>query len=441
MSFTWSAEFWRLVLVLAPALVIGLSTGTTQWALILTLAGYIGWLYLQLHRLSQWLRAGKRHQAPDLSGVIGDVACAVQRLAKTSRKRKKKLAQLLRRLQETSAAMPDATVVISRHSEIEWSNEAAGKLLGLRGREDVGRRITQLIRHPTFVGFLNRGDYKETIELPSPVNEPVRLSVHVTAYGNKQRLITARDVTRLCRLEAMRRDFVANVSHELRTPLTVLAGYLEMLHDDAQVRDLPDIAQTLHQMQDQAARMQRIVDDLLMLTRLETTPIPPTPHNVPVPRLLAEIEHDSRILSAPVHHVIKTDIDPQVWLKGDANELHSALLNLVSNAVRYSPDGGEIVLKWSADAKGAHFSVTDHGIGIEPDHIPRLTERFYRVDKGRSRTSGGTGLGLAIVKHVLQRHDGYLEVISTPSQGSTFTCHFPVARLVRAEHLDEAISA
>ncbi|MGD8643965.1 MAG: phosphate regulon sensor histidine kinase PhoR, partial [Chromatiales bacterium] len=302
-------------------------------------------------------------------------------------------------------------------------------------------RISNLIRDPGFVNYLREGDFSGALEVWSPVDPDMRLSLRMVPFGNKQSLLIARDVTHVVRLEQMRRDFVGNVSHELRTPLTVITGYLEALTDGEHV-DPEDSQASLLQMKIQAERMRRIVQDLLMLTRLETGDQGPRQDSaVAIPAIASAIEEDARILSGEQGHRITLEAEAGLWLSGNPEELHSALSNLVSNAVRYTPPGGEIVIRWFADEQGAHFQVQDDGIGIEARHIPRLTERFYRVNTDRSRASGGTGLGLAIVKHVLQRHDARLRVESEPGVGSLFSCDFPSTRIVRKEEHEPAETA
>jgi two-component system phosphate regulon sensor histidine kinase PhoR len=369
------------------------------------------------------------------------VVDAIVQLHKRSRKRKQALTVIVGRFRELAAAMPDAVVIIDSVGDIDWLNDAATRLLGLHRRQDTRRRLTHLIRHPTFTTYLAAGDYRESVEFPSPLGEHLHLSARVVPYGENQRLVTVRDVTRLHRLEAMRRDFVANVSHELRTPLTVISGYLETVSDDEYVRSSQAIARTVQQMEEQAQRMRRLVDDLLMLSRLETTPAAADgARPVPVASLLADIETEARVLARVHGNAIRIECDASLCLKGNAKELYSACLNLVSNAIRYSPAGGDIKVRWYGDDEGAHLVVEDHGIGIDPQHIARITERFYRVDKDRSRASGGTGLGLAIVKHVAQRHDARLRIESAPGRGSTFACDFPLTRVKRRPVELKAIS-
>lgn len=437
----WAAELWRLLGLALLALLLGLVSGHLIAALLIAALLVILRSYRHLARLVTWLQHGKRSDPPDLPTLWGEAVNEIYRLHQRNRKRKKKIAKLITRFRESTAAMPDATVLLGENWEIEWFNEAAKTLLGLRPHQDLGRRIGTLIRHPRFSAYLQRGDFKEAVNIPSPVNEELCLSLRIVPFASNQRLMQARDVTRLFRLEQMRRDFVGNVSHELRTPLTVITGYLEALTDGEEVPAEAARASLL-QMKTQAERMRRIVEDLLMLTRLETGEDGGASHSeVAVPGILAAVEEDARILSGDKRHHISLQVEPGLWLRGNASELHSAFSNLVSNAVRYTPAGGEIHMRWYADALGAHFEVRDTGIGIEARHIPRLTERFYRVDTDRSRESGGTGLGLAIVKHVLQRHDAHLRVESEPGRGSTFTCDFPRHRVLERGDRAEVVTA
>lgn len=439
MNGPWSIELWRLALLIGTALLAGVLTGRPGWFLAGAFALYAAWHLRQLWRLMVWLRADKRGVPPESSGVWGELFAIIRRLLQTNRKRKKKLASMLTRFQRTSAALPDGIVVIDAKGEIEWLNGAASNLFGLRFPQDVGRRITQLIRHPDFIAYLSAETYSDPLDMPSPADASARLSVRIVPYGKKQRLISARDITRLHKLEGLRRDFIGNVSHELRTPLTVITGYLETLLDQGEDYSETD-RRILGVMHDQAERMRRIVDDLLMLSRLETTAVSADEQAVvSVPVLIQEVLNEARGLSREGKHQFSADIEPRLWLRGNSKELHSAFSNLVSNAVRYSPDGGRIHLSWKAQGAGAGFSVKDEGLGIEAMHIERLTERFYRVNKDRSRGTGGTGLGLAIVKHVLQRHEGRLEVESEPGKGSCFTCLFPQERVIVAPTREAAV--
>jgi two-component system phosphate regulon sensor histidine kinase PhoR len=316
-------------------------------------------------------------------------------------------------------------VVLGAANDIEWWNDAATRVLGLRYPQDTGQPITNLVRHPDFHQLLEGEDFSRTAQFPAPSRDNVMLAVSIIPYGNNQRLMVARDITRLHLLEQMRRDFIANVSHELRTPLTVIMGYVETLQDgdDECARQW---ARELQAMQQQSSRMQHIVSDLLLLSRLETDQGRREEQEVDVPAMLEMLREDALVLSQG-KHTIALEAERALWLKGSRNELRSAFSNLIYNAVRYTPDGGPIDIRWYRDDAGAHFEVQDTGIGVAPQHIPRLTERFYRVDVGRSREMGGTGLGLAIVKHVLMRHDAELRVESEVGKGSTFAFDFPPA--------------
>lgn len=432
MSNPWIQELWRTLAIAVVSLFIGWLADTVALALLLGLGVYAGWHMRQVYRLERWLRYGKHFHPPEARGIWEEIFQLIYRLQQRNRKRKRKLGGMLNRFQQATAALPDATVVLSDGEHIEWWNDAAESLLGLRYPRDVGQHVGNLIRNPAFVAYLHGADFEAPIQMPAPVNQQITLSVRLIAYAQEQRLLVARDVTRIQQLERMRRDFVANVSHELRTPLTVVAGYLETLLDEA--ADDPAARhwrRTLTSMHEQSRRMQGIVEDLLMLSRLESQPQSDQPVAVAVPGLLAQVREDAQRLSGEQAHHITLDADPALWLSGSEGELRSLFSNLAFNAVRYTPAGGRITLRWYGDAEGAHFVVRDTGIGIAAHHIPRLTERFYRVDVGRSRGSGGTGLGLAIVKHVLLRHDGRLDVDSEPGKGSTFTCTFAPVRIVR----------
>lgn len=327
--------------------------------------------------------------------------------------------------------MPDATVVLNRYDQIEWINKAAQENLGLQPSKDIGQHLSNLMRHPAFIRYLTVKDYEAPIEIPSPVDEQQQLSIRIIPYGQHQRLLIARDITRLKRLEEMRRDFVSNISHELRTPLTVIHGYLESMQDEAS-GELSDWHDNIDMMLRQSSRMQSIVNDLLMLSRLENEEIKPSARDeVPVPSILYSIKEEAIALSGEKHHSITLECDDELGLYGIQNELYSAFSNLVFNATRYTPKGGSISIRWYQDKSGAHLEVEDTGIGIPLQHISRLTERFFRVDIGRSREIGGTGLGLAIVKHILERHQAKLRIKSQVNRGSTFICDFPSETVIR----------
>lgn len=390
--------------------------------------GYLIWHLVNLYRLDRWLRRGRKASPPDAIGIWSDVLNEVYRLQQRNRKRKKRLRKILRSFQESTGAMPDGAVVLGPAGEIMWWNAAAMRLLGLHSPQDVGQRVDNLIRHPAFLAYLAGEMPEQGVEIPSPEKDTSVINLCIVRYGSDQRLLMVRDVTRLRRLERMRQDFVANVSHELRTPLTVLRGYLETLVD-ADRLPAERRRQLLETMQQQTLRMERLLVDLLLLSRLEADGEQPQLQPICIPDLLAEVRNDALAMSDGRHNIALI-ADSEVWLRGVRNELYSAFGNLVANAVNYTPEGGDIRIRWYADDGGAHFEVADTGEGIAPRHLPRLTERFYRVDSSRSRGTGGTGLGLAIVKHVLERHEGRLDVSSVPGKGSTFLCTFPSSLIV-----------
>lgn len=393
--------------------------------------GLIVWAIIQMRRfnvLRQWLVGDTSQEPPELPGAWGEILDALARMQKRTQAREASLRNVISRFQQSSAALPDAVIIIDRNNNLEWWNLAAERLLGLRHTSDRGKPLLNLVRDPVFVDYYRKGRYQEPLELPSPLGGDVRLQYQISLFGEDDRLLVARDITRLTQLEQTRQNFVANASHELRTPLTVIRGYLETFLD----QDLPKpLMRGLSQMQQQARRMENLVQDLLLLSRLEATARQAaTLKPVLIQSMISHIHEDAVTLSAERNHQFELQIDPQHDLLGIPAELQSALSNLVFNAVRYTPDEGQILIRWWADSKGGHFSVTDSGIGIEARHIPHLTERFYRVDDSRSSASGGTGLGLAIVKHVLMRLGARLEIDSKPGKGSCFSCHFPVELVV-----------
>jgi len=428
-SFSWLSEF---LLAAAWLLLAGLLwlifDGSPGWwvaaGLVVASLRHI----IQMHRLESWLRNGRKSQPPQSWGVWGKVFDHYYQLQRRYNKRKKRLARVIREFRESTAAMPDGTVVLDVDLRITWFNGAAMDMLELAGNRDVGQPITSLVRAPEFERFMRAGDFSTPVEIDSPGRTGRRLSIRVVPYGHGQYLMLVRDVTRLRRLENMRRDFVANASHELRSPLTVLGGYLENMVDDGEIPEL--WRSPLGEMQAQCRRMATLVSDLLELSRLETdAPGEPDARPVDVAALVERIRHEALAQTAGPR-IIETDIDEHLGLAGIGNELYSAFSNLVFNAVHYTGEHGLIRIRWKREEDGtASFSVVDDGIGIDAHHIPFITQRFYRVDAARSRLQGGTGLGLAIVKHVLQRHDGQLKISSEPGEGSEFRCIFEAKRL------------
>ena len=438
MGESWSKEFWRLVTDLTIFWFIGLLFGQPLWGLIFGFLFYLTLLGRRAWTFQKWLEQKLSEPPDDLSGVFEEFAYRIYRIRNRSRKRKKRMSELLRRWQDSSAVLPDAAVVLNKDTSIAWFNSTASSMLGLKA-SDTGHYIGNLLRSPPFVHFVKAGDYEEQLEIPSPMDEGRTLNIRITPYGRNQTLMLVSDVTHIQRLMTMRRDFIANVSHELRTPLTVIMGYIETLKDDED-SDPAMLKDYIQRIEAPAQRMRSLVEDLLLLSSLDTgAPSSPESSSVinvgsMVKNILTEVEHINQ-----GKHVITQDMEPGLMLRGVEKEIYSAFNNLVTNAVRYTPEGTEILIRWRSDqANGGRFCVIDNGQGIAPEHLPRLTERFYRVDVGRSRQTGGTGLGLAIVKQVLRRHDGELNIFSELEKGSEFCCNFPHARLVWSEQSRES---
>ena len=430
MNQNWHGTLIRhLLLLVAACLVVGLISGYYGWSLAIGLAFYLGWTLKQLLRLHEWLRQHKPDEAPpDGYGLWGEVFDSIYHLQRRDQRVRGRLQAVIDRVQESTAALKDAVIMLDSDGNLEWWNLAAETLLGLKTPQDSGQPVTNLVRHPRFKEYFEQDNYAEPLDIPSPVNDHLRIQLYITRYGNNEHLMLVRDVTRLHQLEQMRKDFIANVSHELRTPLTVICGYLETLLDN--VDDVnPRWKRPLSQMQQQGERMQTLLNDLLLLAKLEATDYPSDNQPVPIDSLLRTIKNDAQALSGQRNQTITLDVEADIALKGSETELRSAFSNLVFNAVKYTQDGGHIRIRWWSDGSGAHLSVQDSGVGIDSKHLPRLTERFYRVDSSRNASTGGTGLGLAIVKHVLQRHGAALRIDSALGAGSRFSITFPANRL------------
>lgn len=416
------APIVSLVLCILAGALAGWLAGAAGWGAALAACGWGLYQIHQFNRLRDWVQSKDDTPPPESTGAWGELFDELARMQKRAGKREQSLQAVIRRFQQSSAALQDGIVIVDRDNNLEWWNRAADRLLGLKAASDRGKPVINLLRDPRFVRYFRKGVYTEPLELTSPINSDLKLQYQISKFGEGDRLLVVRDITRLARLEQTRQDFVANASHELRTPLTVIRGYIETFLD----QDLPrPLARALEQMQTQSRRMETLVSDLLLLSRLESSNHIGDEHPVHLHRMLERIRQDAEALAQDKGHEITLQLDSELDLIGQEPELQSAFSNLVFNAVRYTPDGGHIRLRWQADSSGGHFSVTDDGIGIETKHIPRLTERFYRVDASRSSASGGTGLGLAIVKHVLVRHGGQLTIESRLGKGSTFSCHFP----------------
>ncbi|MDE2148845.1 MAG: phosphate regulon sensor histidine kinase PhoR [Gammaproteobacteria bacterium] len=435
------AEVVRVALLaFFGVLVGGLSVSLTLGALAFC-AAYLALNLWRLAQLRAWLRRPKQAALPDGSGLWGEVFERLTDIQRRNRKRKKRLAHILAEFQASTAALPDGAVVLASRGEIVWFNDAAQALLGLRVSQDFGQRVVNLVRHPNFIEYFASDDYRGEVEAPSPVNPAVICSLRIIPYGNGQRLLIVRDVSEARRLEATRRDFVANASHELRTPLTVLRGYLDLIEPETHgAGPLQPWRSPLREMRKQVTRMEALIGDLLKLARLEAEAIHSRQDLVDVPQMLTRLRDEAAAMSAGQHR-FEAEIDTGLLLFGHESELHSVFSNLLTNAVQYTPPGGIVRLRWWSDDRGACFAVADTGIGIAAEDVPRITERFYRVDVSRSRERGGTGLGLAIVKHALELHEGRLQVESELGVGSTFTCLFPPQRVRRRDARVPAVAA
>jgi two-component system phosphate regulon sensor histidine kinase PhoR len=423
--------FIRLAILGAVALAAGAAFGLQGglWTALLGLAAFFALHLHYLAALGAWLERPSLAAIPAGWGSWTEVFNRLHRSRRASEINARRLEENEARFRRTISALPEGIVLVDAALQIEWCNPVAERHLGIRLQADQGLRVTNLVRDPAFVAYMTSASFDEPLLLRPLADPALVLSVRVIEFEPARSIVMTRDVTEAERLDAMRRDFVANVSHELRTPLTVVNGFLETLLDAEPPLD--DLRQRhLRLMHEQATRMSRLVEDLLMLSRLEAEETPLADDDVDVPALVAELEAEARALSAG-RHEIASGCEP-IRLCGSRDELRSAFGNLVSNAIRYTPTGGRIRLAWRAQDDGAVFEVVDTGIGIAPEHLPRLTERFYRVDRSRSRETGGTGLGLAIVKHVLIRHQGRLLIESEVGQGSTFRAWLPGHRLTIA---------
>ncbi len=430
--------FWRWPLAW---LVVGLAltAAVTPWlGAVPALLALVAWLLVQntrhlwhLRSLVTWLDDPGNQPVPYASGVWEEAFSRLARLVRWQRQSESGLRSALARFQSATAAMNEAVVVLDELDRIEWCNPAAEHFLEVDAGRDIGRQITYIVRQPGFVDYLLAQQFTEPFLLRGARGGDIALSIQIVPYGNRQKLMIARDITRWERMEGMRRDLVANVSHELRTPITVLAGFLETINDQA-VPDPQMQKRALQLMTQQTSRMQNLVEDLLTLSRLENAAGPASEQPVDVPKLVRALQQDALALSSG-RHTITAEAAPELWLIGAEAELRSVFLNLITNAVRYTPAGGSVAISWRAGEGGtAVFRVRDTGIGIAAEHIPRLTERFYRVDRSRSRETGGTGLGLAIVKYALSHHQARLEIESEPERGSTFSAVFPARRTCAA---------
>ena len=427
--------FWLRAIIIPSilvllALLLWAMVGLLPAALFLSIS-LLFRVILHLRRLAaldQWLDAPEIRPVPDSSGVWGDVYSRLHRMMRKQIKDREQRIAALQDMEQATSALPEGVVILGPGDHIEWCNPLAEQYFGLDHDRDISQQITYLARQPEFVQYLAQQDFTNPLILRNARQEGLVLSIKIISYGRDKRLLISRDITHFERLETMRRDFVANVSHELRTPLTVVNGFVETMHDMPNLEN--DMARrALQLMGEQTYRMARLVDDLLTLSTLENELNLLQEESVDVPRLLQTLHQEGQALSGK-QHVLELELDSNCSIQANSGELRSAFGNLVSNAVRYTPPGGKIIIRWQERNGHPVFSVQDSGIGISQQHIPRLTERFYRVDRSRSRETGGTGLGLAIVKHVANRHQAQLEINSEESKGSTFTIVFPAKRLL-----------
>jgi len=425
----WKSELYRLLLWLGAALLIGWLLDLIPWALAVAAIAFAARGVHRLHQLQQWLVHRASAEPPEASGLWGEVMDNLYRMQQKGRRERVRLRALISYLRESFTSLPYGAVMVDADNNIEWSNRAAETLLGLRFPEDTGQQILNLVRAPEFIAYFEGEEYSRPLETASPYRSDVHLQIHITFFGKRSRLLFFRDVTQNVKLEQMRKDFVANVSHELRTPLTVINGYLETFADNADDSN-PRWRRALDQMLIQSRRMQTLINDLLLLSRLETLPQAVEDEAFAV-RPVLEMIREEALASCGGAREISIEADVSLLLVGHREELRSAFANIVFNATRYTEAGGKIALRWYADRENAYLEVADNGIGIAQEHVPRLTERFYRVDRSRSMDTGGTGLGLAIVKHVLLRHEANLTIASRQGEGSRFACVFPLTRTAR----------
>ncbi len=413
------------LLVLAAGALIGWFYDHTDWGLLVASLLALGWNVRQLLIFEQAVREKDFHNFRYGEGIWSQLYSRFSYQRGQSKQYKKSYRQLVKEVRKSTNAMPDGGIILNSEFEILLCNKAAKRLAGFRRRQDKGHRVDNILRDPAFGAYLNSGDFRTGIEIRSPVVQDGWLMCRIVPYGADQLLLLIQDITERRRLAATRREFVANASHELRSPLTVVSGYLDTMASD---HDIPaHWKRPLLQMQTQANRMNKIVAELLELSRLEGAGAAPTDELIDVCGILASVKKSmSGQRDVPE---IRVECQSDAQLYGSNAEIESLIVNLLTNAIRHTPQEGRITLKWAAEKDAAELSVSDTGIGIEPEHIPRLTERFFRVDPGRSREDGGVGLGLAIVKHILERHDSYLEIESEPGTGSRFSCSFGSSRL------------
>lgn len=421
-------EIRRIIFITLSALLAGVITGYLLYCLLLAGFLYSCWLLYQTRRFYLWLEQRMEVAPPNSGGIWGDIIKTLHYIRQQHILTQENLQHQLDRIQGFTGALQSGIVLLNSQGNITWWNHSAERLLGLKPDFDVGKPIVNLLRHPEFIRYYQQPDSQETITVPTPIDPRLSIQIQITRYGENEKLISIHDITRLRQLEQMRKDFVANVSHELRTPLTVINGYLEPIIDN--LNEFDECWQMpLKKIHDQAKRMTDLVTDLATLSRLDNAENTDCKDRVNINKILRRICDEAKQIDKEKQVNISIDGDPLVLI-GSETELHSCFSNLIFNAIKYSkPERVNIRIKTSVASDQAQVTIEDDGIGIDPGHIPRLTERFYRVDSSHSRKTGGSGLGLAIVKHALQRHDGTLEICSTVGKGSTFICSFHHQRI------------
>ena len=419
----WNSDLLRLTFAIFLAVIVSIFIGHFLYFLLIICIAFILRQAFLLNQLEQWLRSGAKKDYPSSNGLWEEIYYHIFRIKKANKKRKKQLSSIIEQFRKSTAALPDAVVVLSEYDEISWFNAAAGKILGLQ-KIDKGQRIPNLIRTPAFINFLIKKDKDAILSIKSPINEHITLQIKIVNYGKNAHLLVAHDVTYLKNIERMRKDFVDNLSHEMRTPLTVLKGYLETIEDMDDLQS-PLLTHSIEQMNNQTLRMQHLVDDLLLLANLETQK---TQNDcVEINPLLKQICQESGALEQ-LNNRIELFIDSQNNIIGNDQELRSAFSNLIVNALKYSPEESIVTVQWYQSGQTLILDISDQGEGIPELEIPKITERFYRVDVKRDHEKRGTGLGLSIVKHVLVRHDAKLVITSELGKGSCFRCIFPKQR-------------
>lgn len=416
----WNSDILRLIITVTFAAIVSSFIGNFLYLLLIICIVFILRQAFLLNQLGEWLKSGAKSNYPKSSGLWEDVYYQIFRLKKANKKRKKQLSNIIEQFRKSTAALPDAVVVLGEYDEIAWFNDTAKSILGLKKR-DKGQRIPNLIRSPTFIEFLNSKDSDAILSLQSPVNKQITLQIKIVTYGHNAHLLVAHDISLLKNIERMRKDFVDNISHELRTPLTVLKGYLETL-EDIDDNNSPLLTHSLQQMNNQTLRMQHLVDDLLLLANLETQKV--KNECVEIRSLLNQVCRESSALEQ-LNSRIELFIESEINIYGNTRELQGAFSNLIVNALKYSPEDSIVTVHWYQSDDNAILKVIDKGEGIPELEIPKITERFYRVNVKRDQETYGTGLGLSIVKHTLSRHNAELKISSKLGKGSTFSCIFP----------------